>query len=209
MRKELETLIKEKENLLNKIQNIETSIRKILDIDSIKKIEFLDGYGYVGIDITPKSAWTDVLHLIIYKNGDLKFDTSSGGWDNPENTLFEINDITNILVKNFKTIKRYLFKLFDLYRSLNELLYKISEVEEEVKKQETLKDYKKVDFAELKKALKEKGNVKVYAYFNKLEKIEIEYNKNFGYYINNRKVRLKDIQNMELYIHKDEVLCVS
>ena len=209
MRKELETLIKEKENLLNKIQNIETSIRKILDIDSIKKIEFLDGYGYVGIDITPKSAWTDVLHLIIYKNGDLKFDTSSGGWDNPENTLFEINDITNILVKNFKTIKRYLFKLFDLYRSLNELLYKISEVEEEVKKQETLKDYKKVDFQSLKKALKEKGNVKVYAYFNKLEKIEIEYNKNFGYYINNRKVRLKDIQNMELYIHKDEVLCVS
>ena len=209
MRKELETLIKEKENLLNKIQNIETSIRKILDIDSIKKIEFLDGYGYVGIDITPKSAWTDVLHLIIYKNGDLRFDTSSGGWDNPENTLFEINDITNILVKNFETIKKYLFELFNLYRSLNELLYKISEVEEEVKKQETLKDYKKVDFQNLKKALKEKGNVKVYAYFNKLEKIEIEYNKNFGYYINNRKVRLKDIQNMELYIHKDEVLCVS
>ena len=209
MRKELETLIKEKENLLNKIQNIETSIRKILDIDSIKKIEFLDGYGYVGIDITPKSAWTDVLHLIIYKNGDLRFDTSSGGWDNPENTLFEINDITNILVKNFETIKKYLFELFNLYRSLNELLYKISEVEEEVKKQETLKDYKKVDFQNLKKALKEKGNVKVYAYFNKLEKIEIEYDKNFGYYIDIRKATLKDIQNMELYIHKDEVLCVS
>jgi hypothetical protein len=110
--------IKEVEIKINKAEELEEKIKNLLNIDDIKDVEITEGFKSIFIRITPKSAWHDALEVKVNQDRTFSFRTSSGGWEDEQQALFEIASISNYLVTIIDELKKISLDLLALYKEI-------------------------------------------------------------------------------------------
>ena len=151
LRNKYNELEKEQEKLVDKENNAKKEIEKFLKRNkNIKDIEVYSSYSgkNINLNITPKSAWSDVINLI-FKEDKIILNLSSGGWNKEENSFEEITDILNYVKENKDKIKELSNNILKIEKELQENNSKLSRV------QDALKNSEKINL------IKENGLIKI------------------------------------------------
>jgi len=178
-------ILKNEHKLLRKRElELEKEIKNIVMINDIEKVSAYNGFNKVYIEIQPKSAWTNVISLHIYKDR-FEFKTSSGGWNDNQKALFEFAKISNHLIEKIDEITKLSAELINIDKRKNKVEFEIENLERKLKEEKFLKEHKKVDFKEIEKIIKIEEVFECVNKYNYPQTIEY---KNRGYYLNGNKV---------------------
>ena len=130
------------EKIENKIKNIKNQIAKVVKIDAIKELKISEVLMFgsdnkILLEITPKSAWTNVLSIEFSNDNKIILKTSSGGWDIEENAFDETREILNHINDSKNKIFELTNKIYKLIEEKENIKYNILiDLKEEIKKLE-------------------------------------------------------------------------
>jgi hypothetical protein len=146
----LENLENKLENLFIKEDEILRNIEKSLNDEIISaRVSYFVWTNAIKINITPKSAWTSVIEVIITKDKVIT-NTSSGGWNDETKALEEFTHCFNKLTEFVKNFDRSIIDVLKVNnKKINKVSKEIEELQKEIKINEKAKNYKKVDINEL------------------------------------------------------------
>jgi len=186
--KEKEKIAQEKiVNIENEIENIKNQIINIIKINNTKKIEisestFINNDGIL-INITPKSAWTDVINFKVLKDNKIIFQPSAGGWENEENAFIETREILNHIYNIKNEILELGNKIFELLEEKTEIKYKVlNKIKDELKELEREEiiqnnNFKKLEIKDLDNNKDKELTLYRINFNNKIEILNIWYDK--------------------------------
>jgi hypothetical protein len=192
---EINELYKEKANIFNQIHN-ELADDVIVDI---KVDAMIWGTPRINIEIQPKSAWSYVMRMEIYKDKEKDvFSTSAGGWDIPNNALFEVNYVTNKLIKFIETFDRSLIDKIEEIES--KIRYERAEYEKLMSKYKLQKEieennYQKINIEKYLEDIKNGKILECYRFSG--SKMDREFVRHYGnrFRLNNQAISKKDLIN--------------
>jgi len=209
----IEALREERRFLKEELKDLTRKIEDMLKDDIIEDVNISLGYNNsLYIEIKPKSAWSRVITLYLTNKG-FEFKTSSGGWNDEQQALYEMNYITSKLIEfieknNYKEMVKHLYAI-DL--KINKLNIEINKLEKEKIKKELTKDLIKIDEDLVIKILdyvRNIGDVRVHQVFgSRLDSCLIEYIGNYYKLCKERssKKYIKDILVRDFYITEIEL----
>lgn len=192
--KRIKELTEEKNQIIENIKN------DLIDsvIVEVGVSCYVWGKPEISIGIQPRSAWTDVITLRIMDDKEI-LETSSGGWDKPENALVEVNYITSKLIEFTQKFDRSLIdKLAQIEKRIYELLGEREKFEYIMKKENATKGYKQINIEDYLDSIKNGKALICYRFNNHmiLERVE-HYNNRFR--LNGSAISKKDLINYFKY----------
>ena len=122
-RKKLE-ILKEIEEKLNEIKEKMINIKYVNDVEVFEMV-LMNGNSII-IEIEPKSAWGYNITIKLIEDKVI-LDISNGGWNKPENALYETFEI----LKGIKNIEK---ELINKAKVISNLINEYHEIKEELDK---------------------------------------------------------------------------
>jgi len=193
LKKEINKTLKKEEEIFHQIQ---TELKDEIIVDT-KVYAMIFGQPRIIIEIKPKSAWSFVISLDIYKRTE-EFRTSAGGWDDHKNALFEVNYITTKLIKFLKTFDRNIIdKIVELEERVRKLQMKCEQMIQTYNLEKTIQEhnYKKINIEDYFNSIKNGKILECYSFNGQqMKKEKIWFHKN-RFRLNNYIISKKALLN--------------